>query len=179
MAKQEGHRRQSKDGEVEVEAAMEWQLDPGVASKLYDVFTVAGLRVDAIEPGRALICSFTVPPRLTEYLTCCIRSCGAIIASNPKDASKRMHGGALASLVDLVGSAVIFVGGSPTTGVSLEITISYLNAARANEEIEIDARVVGIDERTGCVTVEIRKKATGEVIAHGRHTKYLAVSSKL
>ncbi|CAL4946298.1 unnamed protein product [Urochloa decumbens] len=139
---------------------MEWQLDPGVASKLYDVFTVAGLRVDAIEPGRALICSFTVPPRLT-------------------DASKRMHGGALASLVDLVGSAVIFVGGSPTTGVSLEITISYLNAARANEEIEIDARVVGIGERRGCVTVEIRKKATGEVIAHGRHTKYLAVSSKL
>ncbi|CAL4972823.1 unnamed protein product [Urochloa decumbens] len=159
MAKQEGHRRQSKDGEVEMEA-MEWQLDPGVASKLYDAFTIAGLRVDAIEPGRALICSFTVPPRLT-------------------DASKRMHGGALASLVDLVGSAMIFAGGSPTTGVSLEITISYLNAARANEEIEIDARVVGIRERTGCVTVEVRKKATGEVIAHGRHTKYLAVSSKL
>ncbi|KAF0920688.1 hypothetical protein E2562_036191 [Oryza meyeriana var. granulata] len=33
-------------------------------SKLYDVFTVAGLRVDAIQPGRVL-CSFTVPPRLT------------------------------------------------------------------------------------------------------------------
>jgi acyl-coenzyme A thioesterase PaaI-like protein len=43
-----------------------------------------------------------------------------------------MHGGALASLVDLVGSAVFFAGGSPATGVSLEITISYLNAARAN-----------------------------------------------
>jgi acyl-coenzyme A thioesterase 13 len=43
-----------------------------------------------------------------------------------------MHGGAVASLVDLVGSAVIFAGGSPTTGVSLEITVSYLNAMRAN-----------------------------------------------
>ena len=139
-----------------------------------------------------------------------------------KDASKRMHGGALASLVDLVGSAVFFAGGSPTTGVSLEITISYLTAARANvsrrdnelkivhpylvdfiyqselftrvvcsnnnacpvalwvqEEIEIDARVLGIGATAGCVTVEVRKKATGEVIAHGRHTKYLAVSSKL
>ncbi|OEL30900.1 hypothetical protein BAE44_0008083, partial [Dichanthelium oligosanthes] len=38
---------------------------------------------------------------------------------------------------------------------------------------------LGISERTGCVTVEVRKKGTGEVIAHGRHTKYLAVSSKL
>jgi acyl-coenzyme A thioesterase 13 len=64
MAKLEDHR--SKDGEVAAEApVMDWQLEPGVASKLYDVFTVAGLRVDAIEPGRALICSFTVPPRLT------------------------------------------------------------------------------------------------------------------
>ena len=66
MAKQlEDHR--SNDGEVELGAMMttEWKLEPGVASKLFDVFTMAGLRVDAIEPGRAMICSFTVPPRLT------------------------------------------------------------------------------------------------------------------
>ncbi|KAF0920689.1 hypothetical protein E2562_036192 [Oryza meyeriana var. granulata] len=90
-----------------------------------------------------------------------------------------MHGGAVASLVDLVGSAVFFAGGSPTTGVSVEITVSYLDAARANEEIEIEATVLGIGETTGCVTVEVRRKGTGEVLAHGRHTKYLAVSSKL
>ncbi|TVU36293.1 hypothetical protein EJB05_18223, partial [Eragrostis curvula] len=146
----------SKDAE---DAALrEWE-EHGAASKFYDIFTVAGLRVDAVEPGRVL-CTFTVPPRLT-------------------DASQRMHGGALASLVDLVGSAVFFAGGLPTTGVSLEITVSYLSAARANEEIEIEARVLGIGRTTGCVTVEVRRKDTGEVIAHGRHTKYLAVSSKL
>ncbi|XP_020173913.2 uncharacterized protein [Aegilops tauschii subsp. strangulata] len=128
--------------------------------RLYDAFTVAGLRVEAIEPGRTL-CSFTVPPHLT-------------------NSSKRMHGGAVASLVDLVGSAVFFAGGSPTTGVSLDITISYLDAASANEEIEIEARVLGIRDKTGCVTVEVRRKGTGQVLAHGRHTKYLAVvSSKL
>lgn len=43
-----------------------------------------------------------------------------------------MHGGAVASLVDLVGSAVFFAGGSPKTGVTVEITVSYLDAARAN-----------------------------------------------
>uniref|UniRef100_A0A0D9V8M2 Acyl-coenzyme A thioesterase 13 n=1 Tax=Leersia perrieri TaxID=77586 RepID=A0A0D9V8M2_9ORYZ len=129
-------------------------------SKLYDVLTVAGLRVDAIEPGR-LLCSFTVPPRLTNA------------------SSKRMHGGAMASLVDLVGSAVFFAGGSPTTGVSVDITVSYVHAAREKEEIEIEARVLGIVGTTGCVTVEVRRKSTGEVLAHGRHTKYLAVSSKL
>ncbi|BAB90363.1 thioesterase -like protein [Oryza sativa Japonica Group] len=90
-----------------------------------------------------------------------------------------MHGGAVASLVDLVGSAVFFAGGSPKTGVTVEITVSYLDAARANEEIEMEARVLGIGETTGCVTVEVRRKGAGEVLAHGRITKYLAVSSKL
>jgi acyl-coenzyme A thioesterase 13 len=49
------------------------------------------------------------------------------------------------------------------------------------EEIEIEGTVLGIGEKTGCVVVEVRKKSTGEVIAHGRHTKYLAlaISSKL
>lgn len=62
MPRLEDDRSKSKDGEEA--AVMDWLLEPGVVSKLYDVFTVAGLRVDAIEPGLAL-CSFTVPPRLT------------------------------------------------------------------------------------------------------------------
>lgn len=45
------------------------------------------------------------------------------------------------------------------------------------EELEIEARVLSIGGTTGCATVEVRKKATGEVIAHGRHTKYLAVTA--
>jgi acyl-coenzyme A thioesterase 13 len=48
------------------------------------------------------------------------------------------------------------------------------------EEIEIEAKVLGIGETTGCVTVEVRRKTTGEVLVHGRHTKYLAtISSKM
>lgn len=44
-------------------AVREWQK-PGAGNQLYDVLSVAGLRVDAIEHGRVL-CMFTVPPRLT------------------------------------------------------------------------------------------------------------------
>ncbi|MBA0831480.1 hypothetical protein Goarm_015945 [Gossypium armourianum] len=40
-----------------------------------------------------------------------------------------MHGGATASLVDLVGSAVIYTYGASTSGVSVEISITYLDAA--------------------------------------------------
>lgn len=39
-----------------------------------------------------------------------------------------MHGGATASLVDLVGSAAIFTV-APSSGVSIEINVSYLDSA--------------------------------------------------
>jgi hypothetical protein len=58
MAKLEGGSKDNVD-----DAMREWH-ERGVGTRLYDAFTVAGLRVDAIEPGRALF-SFTVPPRLT------------------------------------------------------------------------------------------------------------------
>lgn len=43
-----------------------------------------------------------------------------------------LHGGATATLVDMVGSAVIYTVGAPVTGVSVEINISYLDAAFAD-----------------------------------------------
>uniref|UniRef100_N1R5Q4 Thioesterase domain-containing protein n=1 Tax=Aegilops tauschii TaxID=37682 RepID=N1R5Q4_AEGTA len=99
---------------------MERWHDRSLGHRLYDAFTVAGLRVEAIVPGR-LLCSFMAPPRLTSR-----------------------------------------------------------HAASTQEEIEIEARVLGMGDKTGCVTVEVRRKDTDQVLAHGRHTKYLAnVSSKL
>lgn len=48
-----------------------------------------------------------------------------------KNSGNSLHGGATAALVDIVGSAVIFTMGAPTTGVSVEINVSYLDAAYA------------------------------------------------
>ena len=48
-----------------------------------------------------------------------------------KNSGNFLHGGATATLVDLVGSAVIFTLGAPATGVSVEINVSYLDAAYA------------------------------------------------
>lgn len=47
------------------------------------------------------------------------------------------------------------------------------------EEIEIEARVLRVGKAVGVVSVEFRKKETGKIIAQGRHTKYLAVPSKM
>ena len=46
-----------------------------------------------------------------------------------KNAGSFLHGGATATLVDLIGSAVIFTTGVSSSGVSVEINVSYLDSA--------------------------------------------------
>ncbi|TXG60218.1 hypothetical protein EZV62_014791 [Acer yangbiense] len=131
----------------------------GLPLRFYERFIMQGIHVDLIEPGR-IICSMKVPSRLL-------------------NSGNFLHGGATATLVDLVGSAVIFTLGAPATGVSVEINVSYLDAAYAGEEIEIEAKTLRVGKAVGVVSVELRKKETGKIIAQGRHTKYLAMTSKM
>ncbi|KAL1071119.1 hypothetical protein V6Z11_D11G068200 [Gossypium hirsutum] len=131
----------------------------GMPSRFFENFIMQGLHVDQIEKGRVL-CSMKVPPRLL-------------------NAGNFLHGGATASLVDLVGSAVIYSYGGSTSGVSVEISITYLDAAYVGEEIEIEAKALRVGKTVAVVTVEFRKKKTGKIIAQGRHTKYLTVQSKM
>ncbi|CAI9108848.1 OLC1v1008547C1 [Oldenlandia corymbosa var. corymbosa] len=127
--------------------------------RFFEPFVIQGLKVDHIERGR-VVCSFTVPPRLL-------------------NTGNSLHGGATATLVDLVGSAVVYSIGAPATGVSVEINVSYLDGAYVGDEIEVEAKALRIGKAIAVVNVELRKKNSGKVIAQGRHTKYLAVSSKL
>ena len=85
-------------------------------TRLFDPFILYGLHVDLVEPAR-LVCSMKVPPRLLNK-------------------GNFLHGGATASLVDWVGSAAIFTTGAPMSGVSVEIKVSYLDAAYADQEDE-------------------------------------------
>ncbi|KAG9139892.1 hypothetical protein Leryth_015267 [Lithospermum erythrorhizon] len=118
-----------------------------------------GIKVDLIQPGR-LLCSFTVSSRLT-------------------NSANTLHGGVTASLVDIIGSAAVYTAGCPVTGVSVEINVSYMDAANVGDEVEIDARTLRVGKSIAVVSVELRKKKTGKIIAQGRHTKYLVVPSKM
>ncbi|XVF62116.1 hypothetical protein PTKIN_Ptkin08bG0191400 [Pterospermum kingtungense] len=131
----------------------------GMPSRFFENFIMQGLRVDLIEKGRVL-CTMKVPPRLL-------------------NAGNFLHGGATATLVDLVGSAVVYTYGVSSSGVSVEINVSYLDAAYVDEEIEIDARALRVGKTVAVVTVEFRKKNTGKIVAQGRHTKYLPSQSKM
>ncbi|KAL8258562.1 hypothetical protein R6Q59_026515 [Mikania micrantha] len=128
--------------------------------KFFEPMIMSGLKLDLIQRGR-LICSMKLPPRLLNV-------------------ANSLHGGATAALVDLVGGAVIATVNDMThTGVSMEINVSYLDAAYVGDEIEIEAKALRVGKVVAVATVEFRNKKTGKIIAQGRHTKYLAISSKL
>ena len=47
------------------------------------------------------------------------------------------------------------------------------------EDIEIEARVLRIGRNLAVVAVDMRIKATGEVFAQGRHTKFIGGGAPL
>ncbi|XVE83481.1 hypothetical protein DITRI_Ditri16bG0091500 [Diplodiscus trichospermus] len=131
----------------------------GLPLRFFERLIVHGLSVDLIETGR-LICSFKVSPRLL-------------------NGGNYLHGGVTATLVDLVGSAAVYTEGATSTGTSVEINVSFMDAAYVDEEIEIEARTLHVAKTVAVVNVEVRKKNTGKIIAQGRNTNYLFVPSKM
>lgn len=47
------------------------------------------------------------------------------------------------------------------------------------EEIEMESKLLHAGKAVAVASVEFRNKRTGKLLAQGRHTKYLAASSKL
>ncbi|KAI7744839.1 hypothetical protein M8C21_014581 [Ambrosia artemisiifolia] len=130
-------------------------------SGLFEPLIMSGLKLDLIEPGR-VICSMKVPPRLLNL------------------DNKSLHGGAIAALVDVVGgTAFPTINNDINTGVSMEINVTYLDAACVGDEIEIETKALRVGKVVAVASVEIRNKKSRKVVAQGRHTKYLVVSSKL
>ncbi|MCO5548599.1 hypothetical protein L7F22_002059 [Adiantum nelumboides] len=93
-----------------------------------------------------------------------------------ENAGDRLHGGAITSLVDIIGSAAIFSMGVPYSGVSVDINVTFMAGAPLGEEIEIEAKALRVGKTLAFVVVDIRLKATGKLVAQGRHTKFLGPS---
>ncbi|KAJ0962585.1 hypothetical protein J5N97_027707 [Dioscorea zingiberensis] len=113
----------------------------------FNALTLWDLRVSFTHAGRAL-CSFRVPAHLT-------------------DADGNWISGAMSTVIDLVGAAAILSEGG-NLKVSANMDITYLSPARIDDEVEVDARVLGHKGRVSAVAVELRKKGSGEMVALGK-----------
>lgn len=117
-----------------------------------------GIRVDRVEPG-FVSCTFKVPPRFT-------------------DRNGNLCSGAIANLVDEVGGVLVQVEGLPMT-VSVDMSISFLSTAKLDDVLEITSKVLGQKGGYSGTIVLLRNKATGAVVAEGRHSLFGQHRSKL
>ena len=83
-----------------------------------------------------------------------------------------LHGGLSALLVDNISTlALTSADGQPFSyGVSVNMDLSYLKAAKLGEEILIEANVLKQGRTLAFLEVELRKRSTNELLVKGSHT---------
>ncbi|KIY93362.1 acyl-CoA thioesterase 13 [Monoraphidium neglectum] len=87
-----------------------------------------------------------------------------------------MHGGCIATLVDVIGSAAIITQ-ADRGGVSLSISTHYLAPMPIGDVVEIEATVAKIGKQIGTAVVSLRDATTGALVAQGTHVKALVPHS--
>ncbi|KAF2457972.1 acyl-coenzyme A thioesteras-like protein 13 [Lineolata rhizophorae] len=89
-----------------------------------------------------------------------------------------LHGGAIASMVDLGGSLAVASRGLFSTGVSTDISITYVNSGgKIGDTIRAEAICEKFGKSLAFNTITFTNK-TGDLVARGSHTKYIAIAWK-
>jgi len=84
-----------------------------------------------------------------------------------------MHGGFSAYLVDSVTTAALMTNEGGLPGVSVDMHMTYMKAAKLGELIEIEAKTVKKGRTLAFLECEIRNAETGAVLVKGNHTKFI------
>eukprot|EP00039_Didymoeca_costata_P011723 m.165896 g.165896 ORF g.165896 m.165896 type:complete len:186 (+) comp15268_c0_seq10:127-684(+) len=82
-----------------------------------------------------------------------------------------LHGGASSTLVDIMGTLAILSLDPTRPGVSVDINVTFVSAAKVHTEIEAIGKALKVGKRMGFTDVEIRRVEDSQLVASGRHTK--------
>jgi acyl-coenzyme A thioesterase 13 len=86
-----------------------------------------------------------------------------------------LHGGATSTLVDIMGTLALLAKDHKRGGVSIDLNVSFLNAAPLGSKIICKGAVLKLGKNLGFTEVEILNEE-GKIIATGRHTKAFPAS---
>ena len=90
------------------------------------------------------------------------------------NAAKTLHGGAAATLVDVVGTlAILNEDQHHRPGVSTDLNVSWFAPINLGDTAVVDARVLKIGRSLAFVTVDIRRASDDTLCVQGRMTKAL------
>ena len=78
-----------------------------------------------------------------------------------------------ATLIDSVSTLALTSDQNFSYGVSVNMDISYVKAAKLGEEVLIEAKVLKRGKTLAFLDCELRNKATGDLLVKGSHTKFI------
>lgn len=81
-----------------------------------------------------------------------------------------LHGGAIATIVDVVGTLALLSVDPHRAGVSVEMNQSFCAAAKVGDKLALTGTTLKYGKSLGFTQVEVRA-STGVLVAVGRHTK--------
>jgi len=87
-----------------------------------------------------------------------------------------LHGGFSATLVDTFTSCSLLTPDADNVhkmGVSVNLSLEYMKAAKVGEDIIVDAKVLKRGKNLAFLEAEIRNKETNALLVKGSHTKYI------
>jgi acyl-coenzyme A thioesterase 13 len=85
-----------------------------------------------------------------------------------------LHGGAIATLIDDAGTAAIMSGDRDgRSGVTTDLNVSYVAAARPGQAVRAKASVLKTGRTLAVVGVDVVEAESGKLLAQGRMTKFM------
>ncbi|CDR45285.1 RHTO0S10e07536g1_1 [Rhodotorula toruloides] len=89
-----------------------------------------------------------------------------------------LHGGLIASLVDTMGSLALASKGLYMTGVSTDMSQTFVRGAKLGETVRIQSELVNLGKTLAFTRIELFSAESGKLLAFGSHTKYIADALK-
>ncbi|KAH8689578.1 HotDog domain-containing protein [Talaromyces proteolyticus] len=86
-----------------------------------------------------------------------------------------LHGTLSACVVDWASGMAIASHGATSTGVSTDMSVSFLSTAKEGDIVEIEGRTGKVGKTLAFTTVTISKETEGKrtIVVQGSHTKYV------
>ncbi|KNE65296.1 hypothetical protein AMAG_10940 [Allomyces macrogynus ATCC 38327] len=102
-----------------------------------------------------------------------------VVEERHTNAYQKVHGGVLAALIDIVSSFAVIELGHLNSGVSVDLSTSYLKSVGVGAVLEVRSYCERLGKNLAFTRTDVFDKTTGDLLASGRHTKFCGGGHKM
>ncbi|XP_017885205.1 acyl-coenzyme A thioesterase 13-like [Ceratina calcarata] len=84
-----------------------------------------------------------------------------------------MHGGFTSTVIDCISTYAVMTTGNNVPGVSVDLNVTFMKPGLPGDLVTVDARTIRTGKTLAFLAVDVTKNNGEDIIAHGRHTKFV------